>query len=108
MTSHPPNTDILAPSSSELLDIVTRFSANLGTMTDLTTIGNRIIQELCRASATTHGTLFLLDRDHECYRRICMVGPTVPSCIPPTIAVNHFLPHHLRATNRIMTQAESA
>ncbi len=108
MTSHPPNTDILAPSSSELLDIVTRFSANLGAMTDLATIGNRIIQELCRASATTHGTLFLLDRDHECYRRICMIGPTIPSLIPSTIAVDHSLPHHLRATNRIMTQAESA
>ena len=108
MTSHPPNTDILAPSSSELLNIVTQFAADLGTMTDLTTLGSRIIQELCRAGATTHGTLFLLDREHECYRRASMVGPVAPTLIPLTFAVSHPLPHHLLATNRIMTQADSA
>lgn len=78
MTSRPSNTAIVAPSSSELLNIVTRFAGDLGTMTDLTTLGNRIIQELCRAGATTHGTLFLLDREHECYRRTSMVGPVTP------------------------------
>ena len=108
MTSHPPNTDILAPSSNELLNIVTRFAADLGTITDLTTLGNRIIQELCRAGATTHGTLFLLDRDHECYRRASMVGPVAPTLIPPTLTVDHPLPRHLLATNWIMTQAASA
>jgi signal transduction histidine kinase len=108
MTSHPPNTDILVPSSSELLNIVTRFAADLGMMTDLTTLGSRIIQELCRAGATTHGTLFLLDREHECYRRASMVGPVAPTLIPLTFAVSHPLPHHLLATNRIMTQADSA
>jgi signal transduction histidine kinase len=107
MTSHPSNTDVLSPSSSELLNIVTRFAADLGTMTDLTTLGNRIIQELCRAGATTHGTLFLLDREHECYRRASMVGPVSPTHVPPTLAVDHPLPHHLLATNRIMTQTDS-
>ena len=108
MTSRPSNTDISAPSASELLNIVTRFAADLGTMTDLTTLGNRIIQELCHAGATTHGTLFLLDREHECYRRASMVGPVAPTLIPPTLAVSHPLPHHLLATNRIMTQTDSA
>lgn len=108
MTSRPSNTAIVAPSSSELLNIVTRFAADLGTMTDLTTLGNCIIQELCRAGATTHGTLFLLDREHEYYRRASMVGPVAPTLIPPTLAVDHPLPHHLLVTNRIMTQADSA
>jgi signal transduction histidine kinase len=107
MTSHPTNTDIVAPSSSDLLNIVTGFAADLGTMTDLTTLGNRIIQELCRAGATTHGTLFLLDREHEYYHRTSMVGPDAPMLIPPTLATSHPLPHHLLATNRIMTQADS-
>ena len=108
MTLRPSNTGIVAPPASELLDIVTRFAADLGAMTDLTTLGIRIIQELCRAGATTHGTLFLLDREHECYRRANMVGPVAPTLIPPTLAVSHPLPHHLLATNRIMTQADSA
>ena len=105
-TSRPSNTIFVA--SSELLNIVTRFASDLGSMTDLTTLGNRIIQELCRAGATTHGTLFLLDREHECYRRASMVGPVAPTLIPPTLAVDHPLPHHLFVTNRIMTQADSA
>ncbi len=108
MTSPPSNTNILTPSSSELLNIVTRFASDLGTMTDLTTLGSRIIQELCHAGATTHGTLFLLDREHECYRRANMVGPVASTLIPPTLAVSHSLPRHLLATNRIMTQANSA
>jgi len=108
MTSRPSNTGIAAPTANELLNIVTRFAADLGTMTDLTTLGNCIIQELCRAGATTHGTLFLLDREHECYRRASMVGPIAPTIIPPTLTVDHPLPHHLLATNSIMTQADSA
>jgi signal transduction histidine kinase len=108
MTSRPSNTDILPPSASELLNIVTRFSADLGTMTDLTTLGNCIIQELCRAGATTHGTLFLLDREHEYYRRANMVGSVASTLMPPTLAVSHPLPHHLLVTNRIMAQADLA
>jgi signal transduction histidine kinase len=108
MTSHPSNTDIFVPSSSELLNSVTRFAADLGAMTDLPTLGNRIIQELCRVSSTTHGALFLLDREHECYRRASMLGPVDPIRIPPTVAVSHPLPRHLLETNQIMTQCDSA
>jgi signal transduction histidine kinase len=107
MTSHSSHTDILAPSPSMLLNIVTQFAADLGAMTDLTTIGNRIIQELCHAGGTAHGALFLLDREQECYRRTSMVGPLAPTLVPPTLAMDHPLPHHLLATNRIMTQANA-
>ena len=89
MTSPLPNTDILPPSTIELLNVVTQFSAELGTMTDLATLGNYIIQELCRAGATTHGALYLLDREHECYRRISIVGPVASTLIPPMLAAGH-------------------
>lgn len=77
-------------------------------MTDLTTLGNCIIQELCRAGAATHGTLFLLDREHEYYRRANMVGPVASTLMPPTLAESHPLPQYLITTNQIMTQADSA
>jgi signal transduction histidine kinase len=108
MTSRPSNTEILSPSSNEQLNLVTQFASDLGTMTDLTTLGNRIIQELCRAGATTHGTLFLLDREHECYRLASMVGPVASTLIPSSLPVSHPLPRYLLATNRMMTQADSA
>ena len=107
MTSPSSHTDILAPSPGTLLNIVTQFAADLGTMTDLTTIGNRIIKELCEAGGTTHGALFLHDREHECYRRASMVGPIAPALVPPTLAMDHLLPRHLLATNRIMTHANT-
>ena len=108
MTSHASNTDIVSPSSSTVLNIVTQFAADLGAMTDLLTLGNRIIHELCHTGATTHGVLFLLDREHECYRRASMVGPVAPALIPPTLDISHPLPLHLLGTNRIMTQTDSA
>ena len=102
------HTDVLPPSTSELLDVVTRFSAELGTMTDLTAIGDRIIQELCHAGATTHGTLFLLDREHECYRRVSTVGPIALALIPPMLPVSHPLPHHILTINRIIARDDLA
>jgi signal transduction histidine kinase len=107
MTPRQPNTDNFAPSSSELLNIVTQFATDLGSMTDLTTLANRIIQDLCREGSTTHGALFLLDREHECYRRASMVGLIAPTLIPQTLAVSHPLPNHLLTTNRIITQFDS-
>lgn len=92
MTSHASDTDIISPSSSTLLNIVTQFAADLGAMTDLLTLGNRIIHELCHAGATTHGVLFLLDREHEYYRRASMVGAVAPALIPPTLDIRHPLP----------------
>jgi signal transduction histidine kinase len=108
MTSHPPNTDIAPSSSSELLNVVTQFSAELGTMTDLTAIGNRIIQELCRAVAATRGALFLLDREHECYRQVGTIGPVTPTLIPLTLSTNHSLPRHLLTTNKIITRDDTS
>ncbi len=102
------HTDSVPASARELLDVVTWFSAELGTMTDLTATGNRIIQELCHAGAAAHGTLFLLDREHECYRQISMVGSAVPPLIPPTLAMDHPLLHHLLKTNRIITRDDLA
>jgi signal transduction histidine kinase len=100
--------DIVVPSSSELLNMVTQFAADLGSMTDLTTLGNRILEELCRAGSATHGTLFLLDREHDCYRRISMIGSVVSTLIPPTLPLNHPLPRHLFETNRIMSHVDPA
>lgn len=108
MTPRLSNTDILTPSSSDLLNTVTEFAADLGAMTDLATLGNRILQELCRAGGATHGVLFLLDREHECYRCANIIGAIAPALVPPALTISHPLPHHLLTTDSIMTQAESA
>ncbi len=71
-----------AASSIELLDSVTRFSHEIGALTDLGALGERIIRELCRVSSTPHGALYLLDREHEHFRRAGTVGLTAESMLP--------------------------
>jgi signal transduction histidine kinase len=82
-------------SSTDLLDLVTRFSTEIGAMTDLGALGERIIQELCRVGGTTHGALYLLDREHEHFRRAGVVGAAAPSCFPPTLPLTHAIPQQL-------------
>ena len=83
------------PSSTDLLDLVTRFSTEIGAMTDLGTLGERIIQELCRVGGTSHGALYLLDREHEYFRRAGTVGLAAPSCCPATLPLTHAIPQQL-------------
>ena len=77
-------------------------------MTDLGALSERIIQELCRAGATTHGALYLLDREHEYFRRAGIVGPTAESCFPTTLPLTHAIPQHLSSAPRMMTAVPQA
>ena len=61
-------------------------------MTDVETLSEHIIRELCRASTATHGALYLLDREHECYRRAGAIGPAVESRFPATLPLAHPIP----------------
>jgi signal transduction histidine kinase len=74
-------------------------------MTDSGALSERIIQELCRAGATTHGALYLLDREHDCFRRAGIVGLHAESCFPVTLSLTHAIPHHLSSSRMITAVA---
>ncbi|HKT33668.1 MAG TPA: ATP-binding protein [Nitrospira sp.] len=82
-------------SPTDLLDLVTRFSTEIGAMTDLGALSERIIQQLCRVGDTSHGALYVLDREHEHFRRAGLVDVNVESCFPATLALTHTIPEHL-------------
>src|SRR6478609_9387036 len=82
-------------SPTHLLDLVARFSTEIGAMTDLGALSERIIQELCRVGGATHGALYLLDREHEYFRRAGTVGLAAPSCCPATLPLSHAIPQQL-------------
>ena len=82
-------------SPTDLLDLVTRFSTEIGAMTDLGALCERIVQELCRVSGTDHGALYLLDREHEHFRRAGMVGLAAEPCFPATLPLTHPIPQYL-------------
>ncbi len=106
MTAQPTGIATPPSSSTDLLDLVTRFSTEMGAMTDPDALSERVIQELCRAGAATHGALYLLDREHECYRRAGTVGPLAKSGLPAVLPLTHPIPHHLSATPRTASGAE--
>jgi signal transduction histidine kinase len=95
------------PPSLDILGLVTRFSADLGAMTDLRALGDRIMHALCTVSSSSHGALFVLDREHERYRRISTVGPVAATAFPVTMPIDHPVPHQLALVRRIITQTGS-
>lgn len=84
-----PRTMLSPTSSSDLLDIVAKFSLELGSLTDLELLGALAIQELCRASGSAHGALYVLDKEHDSYRRGGAVGPAAETTFPMTLPLNH-------------------
>src|SRR5687767_258596 len=106
MSAHPTEMGSDAtPSSIDLLDSVTRFSHEIGTLSDLEALGERIIRELCRVSSTRHGALYVLDREHEHYRRACIVGVTAESCCPAILALTDTIPQHLFSAPQTVTRS---
>lgn len=107
MTPQPSQTKNLPTASSEPLKIVTQFAADLAPLTNVNALGDHIIQTLCHATAAAQGALFLLDREHACYRRANVTGPDAATLSPATLAANHPLPRHLLATNRILAETDA-
>ena len=102
-------TEMASPSTTSpthLLDLVTRFSTEIGAMTDLGALSERIIQELCRVGGTSHGALYLLDREHEHFRRAGMVGQGAESCFPAILPLAHTIAEHLSPPHMLPGTAE--
>jgi signal transduction histidine kinase len=91
-------TEIVSPSTAsptDPLDLVTRFSTEIAAMTDLGALSERIIEELCRVGGAAHGALYLLDREHEYFRRAGIIGSGASACFPTTLPLTHAIPQHL-------------
>ncbi len=91
-------------SSTDLLAQVTRFSKEMGAITDVGALCEHIIRELCRAGAATHGALYLLEREHECYRRAGWIGSAAESTFPSTIPMAHPIPQQLSREHKTVAR----
>ncbi len=95
MSTRPANPASDSSTTAEFLDQLTRFSIDLGAMTDLGPLSARAIQELCRAGRATRGSLYLLDREHEHYRRAATSDSSTATGLPDSMALDHPVPHRL-------------
>ncbi len=91
MANRTPHDAIGSPTPLTPLQRLTRFAQDMGTLTNRTAIAERILVELCDITTSRHGTLYLLDREHDRYDRISMVGDQNPSADTLSFAPTHAL-----------------
>ncbi len=108
MSIRPANPASDSSSTTEFLDQLTRFSIDLGAMTDLGPLSERAIQELCRVGRATYGALYLLDREHEHYRRAAATGSSTTTKLPESIGLDHPVPHRLSSPEGLPHHASTS
>ncbi|SPP66779.1 ATP-binding protein [Nitrospira lenta] len=108
MTDHPLRQ--VTPSSITLtpLQRLTRFAQDMGTFTDRTVIAERILFELCDATSSHQGALYLLDREHDQYERMMTLGMSNSSTAFPSLASAHPLIQSLAREHHILSIADVA
>ena len=84
------------------LQRLTRFTQDMGTFTDRAVIAERILVELCDATASQQGALYLLDREHNQYARVMTVGTQDTSATIPCFASTHALIQSLTREHHIL------
>lgn len=74
----------------------------MGHPTELSAVSERILGGLLEVSQSSHGTLYLLDRDHERYRHVLSHGTLDTIAAPPIIAFSHPLVQSLVRCHQIL------
>lgn len=90
------------------LQKLTHFVQDMGHPTELSTVTERILAGLLEVSQSSHGTLYLLDRDHERYRHVLSHGTLDTIAAPPIIAFSHPLVQSLVRRHQILDASDPA
>ena len=88
-------------SASESLQRLTQFSRDMGLITDVSALGERILTQLSTISGSAHGALYLAERDQQRYRRLAAQAPPHGSA-PATLPFDHPLVHYLSEAHHIV------
>lgn len=75
-----------APLTSESLQRITRFSRDLGQLTTLPAIAERVLSELLELAQHPEGTLYLAEHEHADFRRLAEYGSDNPHTTPATLS----------------------
>lgn len=90
-------------SESASLQRLTQFSRDMGLMSNVSGLGDRILAELLDISGCAQGALYLAEREQERYRRLA--AQRASHALPPaTLAFDHPLIQHLSDAQQILDQ----
>ncbi len=108
MTDHPlPQATALFTALTPLQRL-TRFAQDMGTLTDRAVIAKRILVELCDATTSHRGALYLLDREHDRYDRVMTVGLENTTAALPSFTSTHPLIHALAHEHHLLSVTDVA
>jgi signal transduction histidine kinase len=88
---------------SESLQRLTQFSRDLGRMTTVSCLAERIVGELCDITRCADISLYLAERDQERYRRLAAQGAS-GSLAPSHMPFDHPLIQHLSDDQQILEE----
>ena len=89
MTDRLPTNVEPGPSASESLLRITRFSRDLGQLTTLPAIAERVLSELLEITHHPDGTLYLAEHEFADFRRLAEHGPNQTHAAPATLSLRH-------------------
>jgi signal transduction histidine kinase len=104
MTDRAGSQFVSAQSGSESLQRLTKFSRDMGRITNVSGLADRIIAELSEVSGYTQVSLYLAEREQERYRRLVDLGATA-SLAPAIMALDHPLVQQLTSDQHIFDGA---
>ncbi len=106
MTTPPLRQAAASPIVLTPLQRLTRFAQDMGPLTDRTVIAERILVELCNATTSCQGALYLLDREHDRYDRVMTVGSQNTWAAIASFAPTHTLVQSLTHEHAILSTAD--
>lgn len=95
---------VVSQSGSESLQRLTQFARDMGQITNLSVIAERILSGLSDVTQCQEGSLYLIEREHERFRRLMAQGSGHPAAAPPTIPLAHPLVRHLSEQQQILAR----
>ncbi len=93
---------------TDSLQHLTQFAQDLGHITNPSLIAERILSGLCETSGAQQGSLYLIEREHQHFRRLARLRPTHMETTPPTLTLDHPLVQQLAKHQHIFDESASS
>ena len=89
---------------SELLQRLTQFARDMGRLTTLAGIADRILSGLAEVTRCGEGSLYLIEREHERFRRLAVHGSKHAAVAPAALPATHPLVRHLSDHHQVVAK----
>lgn len=102
MTDRASPQTVTAQSGAESLQRLTQFARDMGHITSLPAIADRILSGLSEITRARQGALYLIEREREHFHRLAVQGADHSEPPPSTVPLDHPLVHQLTQHQQIL------